>query len=112
MSTNNQTAEILRLLQLESKLTKLTKIDTYYPDSGPLRRELYPKHLAFFEAGATRRERAFVAANRVGKSEGVGAYETVLHLTGRYPPFWKGRRFNRAIQAWAAGDTAKTTRDI
>jgi phage terminase large subunit-like protein len=112
MSTNNQTAEILRLLQLESKLTKLTKIDSYYPDSGPLRRELYPKHLRFFEAGATRRERAFVAANRVGKSEGVGAYETVLHLTGRYPAWWKGRRFNRAIQAWAAGDTAKTTRDI
>jgi phage terminase large subunit-like protein len=112
MSTNNPTAEVLRLLELENKLVKRIKIDTYYPDSGPLRRELYPKHLAFFEAGATRRERAFVAANRVGKSEGVGAYETVLHLTGRYPPFWKGRRFNRAIQAWAAGDTAKTTRDI
>jgi phage terminase large subunit-like protein len=112
MSTNNPAAEVLRLLELESKLAKLTKIDGYYPDSGPLRRELYPKHLRFFEAGATRRERAFVAANRVGKSEGVGAYETVLHLTGRYPAWWKGRRFNRPISAWAAGDTAKTSRDI
>jgi hypothetical protein len=68
----------LRLLELENKLTKLTKIDSYYPDSGPLRRELYPKHLQFFEAGATRRERAFLAANRVGKSEGVGGYEMYI----------------------------------
>jgi phage terminase large subunit-like protein len=113
MSTNNQAAaEVLRLLQLEEKLTKYSKIDSYYPDAGPLRRELYQKHLAFFKAGATRRERALVAANRIGKSEGVGGYETVLHLTGRYPAWWQGRRFNRPISAWAAGDTAKTTRDI
>jgi phage terminase large subunit-like protein len=105
-------AEILRLIELESRLSRQCKIDAYYPDSGPLRRELYPKHLAFFAAGATRRERAFIAANRVGKSEGVGGFETVLHLTGRYPAWWNGRRFNRPIQAWAAGDTAKTTRDI
>jgi hypothetical protein len=78
MSTNNPAAEVLRLLELENKLTKLTKIDSYYPDSGPLRRELYPKHLQFFEAGATRRERAFLAANRVGKSEGVGGYEMYI----------------------------------
>jgi phage terminase large subunit-like protein len=108
----NPNAEILRLLELEVRLAKRSKIDGYYPDSGPLRRELYPKHLQFFEAGATRRERAFLAANRVGKSEGVGAYETVLHLTGNYPAWWNGRRFTRPITAWAAGDTAKTTRDI
>ena len=51
MSTNNSTAEVLRLLELQQKLEKLTKIDSYYPDSGPLRRSLYPKHCAFFEAG-------------------------------------------------------------
>lgn len=53
-----------------------------------------------------------MAANRVGKTEGVGAYETVLHLTGNYPPWWAGRRFTRPISAWAAGQTSKTTRDI
>ena len=109
---NPNEAELLRLLELEQKLVKRTKISSYYPDSGPLRRELYPKHTEFFRAGLDRRERAFLAANRVGKSEGVGAYETVLHLTGRYPAFWEGRRFTRPISAWAAGDTAKTTRDI
>ena len=68
------------------------KLWTYYPDSGPLRRELYPKHLQFFAAGAAHRERLFMAANRVGKTEGVGGYETTLHLTGEYPPWWEGWR--------------------
>jgi hypothetical protein len=27
-------------------------IDWFYPDTGPLRRELYPNHLEFFGAGA------------------------------------------------------------
>src|SRR6516165_4770647 len=112
LNFSDPNAEVLRLLELEHQLSKRQKIDDYYPDYGPLRRELYSKHLQFFEAGATRRERALIAANRAGKSEGVGAYETVLHLTGRYPAWWKGRRFNRPISAWAAGDTAKTSRDI
>lgn len=77
-----------------------------------MRRALYTKHLAFFSAGTEYRERLFLAANRVGKSEGVGGYELTLHLTGRYPEWWQGRRFNKPISAWAAGDTAKTTRDI
>ncbi|WP_428659365.1 terminase large subunit domain-containing protein [Reyranella sp.] len=53
-----------------------------------------------------------MAANRVGKTEGVGRYETVLHLTGAYPPWWVGRRFDRPINAWVAGKTNETTRDI
>jgi phage terminase large subunit-like protein len=104
--------EALRLLELERRLSQRTKIDSYYPDSGDLRRELYPKHTELFKAGANRRERAFLAANRVGKSEGVGGYETTLHLTGLYPEWWEGRRFNHPITAWAAGDSAKTVRDI
>jgi phage terminase large subunit-like protein len=58
------------------------------------------------------RERCFLAANRIGKSEGVGAYETTLHLTGDYPHWWVGRRFNYGITAWAAGKDSKTTREI
>ncbi len=53
-----------------------------------------------------------MAANRVGKTWGVGGYETALHLTGRYPPWWPGRRFDRSISAWVGGDTKTTTRDI
>ena len=88
------------------------KLLSYYPEAGPLRRELYVKHLSFFDAGTRYRERLMMAANRVGKTEGVGGYEVALHLTGRYPEWWKGRRFDHSIKAWAAGDTSKTVRDI
>jgi phage terminase large subunit-like protein len=68
--------------------------------------------MEFFEAGARCNERLFMAANRVGKTEGVGALETAIHLTGRYPQWWTGRKFLRPISAWAAGQTSKTSRDI
>jgi phage terminase large subunit-like protein len=82
-----------------------------FPAAGPFRRELYVKHLEFFRAGATHRERLFMAGNRCGKTV-AGAYEVALHLTGQYPEWWEGRRFECAIEAWVAGQTAHTTRDI
>lgn len=75
-------------------------------------RHLYPRHMEFFAAGATYRERAAIAANRVGKTWGMGAFEVTCHLTGLYPPWWEGRRFKRPIRAWAAGKSNETTRDI
>ena len=104
--------ELALLLEERERREKRNRFYRYYPDEGPLRRELYVKHLAFFAAGARWRDRCFCAANRVGKTEGTGGYELVCHLTGRYPAWWKGRRFSRAIKAWAAGDTNLTTRDI
>lgn len=99
---------------IEEKLHRLStrRLFTYYPDTGPLRRELYPKHMQFFEAGATFRERCLLGGNRTGKTEGTGGIETAYHLTGRYPAWWKGRRFNRPVSWWAAGVSSKTTRDI
>lgn len=75
-------------------------------------RESYGKHLEFFEAGATYRERCAMAANRVGKTLGMGGYETAAHLTGLYRDWWPGRRFTGPIRAWASGKTNETTRDI
>jgi phage terminase large subunit-like protein len=88
------------------------RLEMFYPDSGPLRRELYPKHLAFFAGGAGHRERAAIAANRIGKTEGLGAYELTLHLTGNYPDWWTGKRFHHPVSVWACGKTNQTTRDI
>ena len=44
----------------------------------------------------------------------TSGYETVLHLTGLYPDWWPGKRrlITHPIQAWAAGDTNRTSRDI
>jgi phage terminase large subunit-like protein len=86
-------------------------IHQFFPDDGPLRRELYAKHLKFFEAGATHMERLCCSANRVGKTE-MAVYEATLHATLDYPHWWKGRRFKHPTHGWVAGSTAETTRDI
>lgn len=108
-------AEMLEAIRLHAELERRKsgrKLTTFYPDEGPLRRELYPKHLEFFLAGAHKRERLFLAANRIGKTEGAGGYELTCHLTGQYPTWWQGRRFARSNNWWAAGDTRETVRDI
>jgi len=103
---------LARALTERDRRVAATKLTSFYKDDGPLRRELYPKSLEFFAAGAHSRERLMLAANRVGKTEGVGCYELTLHLTGKYPAWWVGRRFNHPIRAWAVGDTSKTVREI
>lgn len=103
--------EYLRLLEEEQKRRKYNLIGELFPDEGPYRRALYAKHLEFFRAGAIHRERLFMAGNRVGKTI-AGGGELTWHLTGRYPDWWQGKTFDRAITALAAGDTSQTTRDI
>lgn len=75
-------------------------------------RHKYAKHMEFFRAGATHRERCFMAGNRVGKSFSGGGFEIACHLSGIYPDWWEGRRFDHPVSVWAAGDTYETTRDI
>ena len=87
--------------------------DLKQPDGSTIHaRRKYARHLEFFEAGAKYRERCFMAANRVGKTLGAGGFETAAHLTGEYPHWWKGRRFDRPVNWWAAGKINETTRDI
>jgi hypothetical protein len=74
-------------------------------------RDRYPKHIEFFNASATYRETCFLAANRVGKTI-CGAYATTAHLTGLYPHWWKGKRFDGPVSWWACGRKNETTRDI
>jgi phage terminase large subunit-like protein len=110
--TVEEKLEMVKLLEeKERRKTYGGHLAKYFPDEGPLRAELYPKHQRFFEDGAIHRERIFMAANRVGKTV-AGAYELTAHLTGQYPDWWKGRRFTHPITAWAAGDTGQTTRDV
>lgn len=110
-SSREPLKRLLGLVEERERRFLRRKIDQLYPDFGPLRRELYPKHLEFFRAGAKHRERLAIAGNRTGKSEGMGGYETVLHLTGQYPKWWEGRRFTRPVVAWAAGETTRDVRD-
>lgn len=100
--------ELQALLSADSS----NAIDHLFPPTGPVRRELYVKHMEFFEKGVTERERAFMAANRIGKTMSAGGFEVSCHLTGIYPDWWPGRTWNRPIRAWAAGDTGETVREI
>lgn len=68
------------------------------------------KQLDFFATGLTHPERLLVAGNRLGKTE-CAAYEVSRHLTGEYPPWWNGKRFNRPVRMWAAGTSATEVRD-
>jgi phage terminase large subunit-like protein len=88
-----------------------SRFSTFFADDGPLARSGYLKHLDFFASGKKFKERLFMAANRVGKSE-AGAYELTCHLTGLYPPWWEGRRFEKPVECWAVGTNSQTTRDI
>lgn len=106
--------EVVRLAAALLELSKEEERAVWqnlFPDDGPFRRDLYPKHMEFFRAGAKYRERLFLAGNRTGKTV-TGAYEVSCHLTGRYPDWWEGRRFDTPVNVWVAGDTNETTRDI
>lgn len=107
----DERVNLLRLVEEANKRQRCRLIETMFPDAGPLRRELYQKHGEFFRAGATHRERVFMAANRVGKTVSAGC-EMSYHLTGLYPDWWDGRRFDGPVRALASGDTHETTRDI
>ena len=113
MTETERIALIDELAQLEEETGRRTlgNFRRFFPDAGAYRRELYPKQLEFFAAGATFKERLFMAANRVGKSE-AGAYEVTCHLTGLYPTWWTGRRFSAPVDVWACGTNSQTTRDI
>lgn len=102
----------LQLLKEKNARLQQNRISQYYPEFGPLSRDKYTKHMQFFEMGKYFSERCIMAANRIGKSEGIGAYELTLHATGRYPAWWKGKRFDKPINSWACGTTSTTARDI
>lgn len=109
--SEEEAKELLYLTTALASLTEREKIRLYYPESGPLRRELYHKHMEFFRLGATFKQRLALCANRVGKTEGMGGYEMACHLTGRYPDWWQGRKFDKPVVAWVAGETSKDVRD-
>jgi phage terminase large subunit-like protein len=103
--------ELINLIQLQQHRNKYNKIITLFTDKGETRRELYPKHLKFFSAGKENRQRLLMAANRVGKTMAAGV-ELTYHLTGLYPTWWQGHRFETNNDWWVAGKDSNTVRSI
>lgn len=70
----------------------------------------YKKQIEFHKAGAAYRERLFMAGNQLGKTL-AGAAEAAMHLTGRYPDWWQGKRFSKPIVMIAGSESYELTRD-
>lgn len=73
--------------------------------------EPYEKQMEFFALSLTKRERLLLAGNQLGKTE-AGGFETACHLTGLYPSWWTGRRYDRPVKCWVAGESSLVTRDV
>lgn len=68
----------------------------------------YPKQAEFH--ALMEREAAMVAANQVGKTWCEG-FELAFHLTGRYPDWWIGRRWDEPIVAIVGSKSGTLLRD-
>jgi phage terminase large subunit-like protein len=70
----------------------------------------YQKQKEFHAAGKQYRERLFMAGNQLGKTL-AGAAEAAMHLTGKYPDDWQGKRFHKPIVMLAGSESYELTRD-
>lgn len=94
-------SELVRILSELDRRQSRNRLRTYEP---------YDRQREFHEAGSPHRERLFMAGNQLGKTW-AGGFECAMHLTGRYPDWWAGRRYERPVRLWAAGVTGESTRD-
>jgi phage terminase large subunit-like protein len=93
--------DLLKLLKEKQRRKDRNKLADY---------KAYPKQREFHNAGAVHRERLLMAANQVGKTY-CGAAEVAIHLTGRYPDWWEGKRFAHPVRIWAGSTGYQATRD-
>ena len=119
MTETRESKEVLlQLLEERNNRRKYNKFAYLFPDKDDVdergvtiyNKLHYKKHIEFLQAGKHYVERAFIAANRVGKTL-TGIYEVICHATGKYPEWWDGKRFNRPVTIWVAGDRGETVRD-
>lgn len=111
MSTVLETTTSLAEVRAAREFQRQNQWLFLYPDTGPLRRELYAAHMEFFNATAHYREILVRFANQSGKST-AGAYAAKCFLTGEYPDWWRGREYEQPIKMWACAETAKKVREI
>src|SRR5258706_13444508 len=71
----------------------------------------YAKQMDFINLSSRVSESAILAGNQLGKSI-TGAFIMACHLTGEYPPWWKGKVFTQPVVAWAAGPSGEQVRDV
>lgn len=100
--TAEEKLELLALLELRDQAMRRNRLAYYKP---------YAKQLEFHAAGGSMytRERLFMAGNQLGKTV-AGAAEVAMHLTGRYPADWRGKRYSYAGRGLAGSESGELTR--
>jgi hypothetical protein len=71
----------------------------------------FPKHLEFLAKGAEFDVRIFIGGNRIIKTTTVHC-ELVWHLTGNYPTWFTGKRFEGPQDWWVCGKTKEKLAEI
>jgi phage terminase large subunit-like protein len=99
--TESKKEKLLALLRERDRRARTNLLSTYQP---------YPKQIEFHHAGQDFRERCLMAGNQLGKTWSAG-FEMAMHLTGRYPDWWTGRKWAVPIVAWCASETMEVSRD-
>ena len=100
-----------KITQLKKRHKTLLEKKLFFLEEDVIHR--YRPHIKqqLFHSKSNQQERLFLAGNRCGKTY-CGAIEMAIHLTGDYPNWWQGRKFDKPIRAWAASVTSEATRDI
>jgi phage terminase large subunit-like protein len=86
------------------------RFSNLFPDHGSLRRSLYRRHVAFFEATSKYTEVALLGGNRCAKST-TAAYALTVFLTGLAQPWWPGRVFPGPTNCWACATSSQVSRE-
>lgn len=94
--------QLARDLEAVRDRRRYRRLDYYEP---------YPKQQEFLDMGSVKSERLLMAGNQNGKTI-TGAFETACHLTGEYPDWWLGKRWDRPVKGWACGESGLLVRDV
>ena len=108
-------AEVLALIAERISGRKLYQhYSRLYDHAKPFSNEnygVYQWQVDWHNAGKDNPERCLIAGNRVGKTFSA-ACEIACAMTGWYPDWWRGRRFDGPVKVWTGAVTNEASRDI
>lgn len=99
--------ELTRLLAALDRKKATHKLSHYVPYEF---QKKFHHAEGYLTPGAQAHIKALISANQIGKTWCAG-YEIAMHLTGKYPEWWKGHRFWYPIDCVVASVTNDLTRD-
>ncbi len=94
--------QMIQLLEEQERREQNNKLKNFKP---------YEFGRKYIAASKNNKQIMLMAANRIGKTEHA-VYALACHLTGYYPDWWDGIKFNYAPTCWALGVSGEQIRDV